>query len=56
MFKKKWGTLMHIILPSSVDAKGVNYVADSFKIESYSGLNQIHGLNIPFEWSNDQWI
>ena len=54
VWKGKWGTLMHIILPSSMyDTKGVNYIADSFKIESYSGLNQIHGLNIPFEWSNE---
>ena len=54
IWKGKWGTLMHILIPSSLyDNKGVNYVSDSFRVESYSGLNEIPGLKIPFEWSND---
>lgn len=49
-----WGTLMHIILPSTMyDAKGINYVSDSFRVESFKEINQIDGLEIPFQWSND---
>lgn len=49
-----WGTLMHILLPGNLyDAKGINYITDSFQVERYAGLNQIEGLEIPFSWSNE---
>ena len=53
-WKGKWGTLMHILLPDSLyDDEGIRYVADSFKVEKFVGLNEIEGSGIPFEWSND---
>ena len=40
-------------LPSTMyDAKGINYVSDSFRVESFKEINQIDGLEIP-SWSND---
>ena len=54
VWKGKWGTLMHILLPSNLyDNNGVNYVTDSFRVEKFTDLNEIPGLKIPFEWSND---
>ena len=53
-WRGKWGTLMHILLPDSLyDDLGIRYVADSFKVEKFVGLNEIEGSGIPFEWSND---
>lgn len=53
-WRGKWGTLMHILLPDSLyDDQGIRYVADSFKVEKFVGLNEIEGSGIPFEWCND---
>jgi hypothetical protein len=49
-----WGTLMNLLIPSSLyDRKGIRYVADSFQIEAFDGLNKIEGLEIPLKWSNE---
>ena len=53
-WKGNWGTLMHILIPKSLyDAKGIQYIEDSFRVEKFKGLNEVIGLGIPFEWSND---
>ena len=53
-WKGKWGTLMHILIPESLyDSKGIQYITDSFKVEKYKNFNEVEGLGIPFEWSND---
>jgi hypothetical protein len=45
---------MHILIPKSLyDAKGIQYIEDSFRVEKFKGLNEVIGLGIPFEWSND---
>ena len=45
---------MHFLLPESLyDNQGIRYVADSFKVEKFVGLNEVEGSGIPFEWSND---
>ena len=53
-WRGKWGTLMNLLIPSSLyDRKGIRYVADSFQIEAFDGLNKIEGLEIPLKWSNE---
>jgi endonuclease/exonuclease/phosphatase family metal-dependent hydrolase len=53
-WKGKWGTLMHILIPENLyDSEGIQYITDSFKVEKFKKFNEIVGLGIPFEWSND---
>ena len=53
-WKGKWGTLMHILIPENLyDSEGIQYITDSFKVEKFKKFNEVEGLGIPFEWSND---
>ena len=54
VWRGEWGTLMHLVLSHGLyDAKGIQYVGDSFRSVRQPGFNVDPVTGTPRRWSND---